>query len=83
VIKHVNAVVVEQVFPPGVEITEYPMMDEPPVPGAVQETIDCPFAYEVADTPAGANGTVEGIAAADAADAAEGPLGFEAVTVNV
>jgi hypothetical protein len=40
VIKHVNAVVVEQVFPPGVEITEYPVMAEPPVPGAVQETID-------------------------------------------
>ena len=83
VIEHVNAVVVEHVPEPGDEVTEYPVMAEPPEPGAVHETTDWPFAYEVAETPVGADGTVDGTAEAEAAEAAEGPLAFEAVTVNV
>jgi hypothetical protein len=41
------------------------------------------FRFGVAFTADGAPGTVEGIAAAEAEDATEVPLGFVAVTVNV
>jgi hypothetical protein len=59
------------------------VIDAPPVlAGAVQETVACPLPA-VADTPVGAPGTVEGVAAAEAVEAAPVPLTFAAVTVNV
>jgi hypothetical protein len=51
--------------------------------GAVQDTTLWAFALFVADTAVGASGIVDGIAAADGADATEVPLTFVAVTVNV
>jgi hypothetical protein len=51
--------------------------------GAVQETTDCPFTFDVARTVVGAPGTVDGTAAAEAAEATDAPLTLLAVTVNV
>lgn len=83
-IKHDNAVVVAQVAVPGDVVTEYPVIADPPFEtGTDQETEEVVFRFELAFTPAGAPGTVDGVAAAEATDAAEMPLGFVAVTVNV
>ena len=57
--------------------------DPPFEAGAVQETVVWAFALLVAATPVGASGTVDGIAAADGADAADVPLTFVAETVKV
>ena len=51
--------------------------------GAVHETTDWPFAFEVAVTDVGAPGAVAGTAAADATETAPVPAEFVAVTVNV
>jgi len=51
--------------------------------GADQDTTELTFAFEVADTAVGAPGTVAGIAAAEAVEAAEVPETFVAVTLNV
>ena len=51
--------------------------------GAVHVTIDETSLAEDPNTPVGAPGTVEGRAAADAAEASDDPLPFVAVTVNV
>ena len=51
-------------------------------PGAVHETSDCAFAFDVAVTDVGALGTVAGIAPADATDALPVPSEFVAVTTN-
>ena len=60
------------------------MIAAPPVePGAVQETTDWPFAFDVALTDVGAPGTVEGVAEAEAVEAEPVPDAFVAVTVNV
>ena len=84
VTEQVSAVVVVQVFAPGDEVTVYPVIAEPPVlAGAVQETVDVVFRFDEPRTDVGAPGTVEGTAAADAAEATEVPLGFVAVTVKV
>lgn len=65
-------------------VTVYPLIDAPPsASGAVHETIDRPFALEVAATPAGAPGTVLGTTDGDAPDATEVPATFVAVTANV
>jgi hypothetical protein len=83
-IEQVSAPVVVQVFAPGDEVTVYPVTVAPPFrTGAVQDTIDWAFTFDVAETPVGASGTMEGTAAAEAAEASEVPLRFEAVTVNV
>jgi hypothetical protein len=74
--------VVLQVFAPGDEVTVYPVIAAPPLLGAVQDTIDCRFAFDEASTALGALGTVDGTAVADA-EATELPLAFVAVTVNV
>jgi hypothetical protein len=55
----------------------------PPFVGSVQETTDWPLALLVADTSVGAPGTVDGVATADAVEAAPVPDAFVAVTVNV
>ena len=51
--------------------------------GAVQDTFDRALANEVAVTPVGAPGTVEGVAGADGADDGPVPRPLVAVTVNV
>ena len=51
--------------------------------GAVQETTDWPFAFDVAVTDVGAPGVVAGIAPAEATDATPVPAEFVALTVNV
>jgi len=55
----------------------------PLLAGAVQDTTDWVFAAPVALTEVGAPGTVDGVTAADAVEAAPVPDTFVAVTVNV
>jgi len=53
--------VVVAVSPPGLDVTVYPVMAEPPFDvGANQPTREDAFAPEVAVTPVGAPGTVTG-----------------------
>ena len=79
---HVVAVVV-QVNEPGDEVTVYPVIVLPPLlEGAVQETTTCVLP-NTPDTPVGAPGTVAGMIAVEAEDAAPVPAAFVAVTVNV
>jgi hypothetical protein len=57
---------------------------EPPVlAGAVHDTTDDAFAFEVPETEVGAPGTGAGTTAADAADAKPDPEVLAAVTANV
>ena len=59
------------------------MTSAPPLlAGAVHETLACP-SPEAATTPVGAPGTVLGVTAALATDAADEPATLVAVTVNV
>ena len=51
--------------------------------GAVHDTTDWPFAFDVAVTDVGAPGVVAGIAPEEATDATPVPAEFVAVTVNV
>jgi hypothetical protein len=75
---------VSQTTPPTEVRTTYFEIDAPPLlDGAVQDTTDWAFAAPVADTAIGTPGNVDGIAAADATEAAPVPLAFVAVTVNV
>jgi hypothetical protein len=75
--------VVEQVAPPGNEVTTKPVIAAPPsLSGAVHDTTDCPFSPVVAATAVGAPGTVDGIALFDASEAVPEPAAFVAVTVN-
>jgi hypothetical protein len=53
------------------------------VTGAVHDTFDWVDSNEVAATPVGAPGTVDGVAEFDATEAALVPALFVAVTVNV
>ena len=75
-------VVVEQVNPPGVEVTVYPVMALPPLdPGAVQLTTEEALAT-VPETPVGAPGTVLGVTGVDV-PASELPVALIAITENV
>jgi len=56
--------------------------DPPLDAGAVKVTVACALPA-VAITPVGASGTVQGVTALDAPDAAPVPMLFVAVTVNV
>ena len=58
------------------------MADPPLDAGAVHDTVACPLPA-TADTPVGAPGTVAGVTATEAADAAPVPATFFAVTVKV
>jgi len=59
-------------------------IEAPPLlTGAVQDTTDWVFAFEVPETEVGAPGTVEGTTAAEAVEVAPVPDTFVAVTVNV
>jgi hypothetical protein len=67
----------------GDEVTVYPVTALPPLdPGALQLTTDDAFAA-VPETPVGAPGTVLGVTAMDAAEAAEFPAALVATRVNV
>ena len=76
--------VVEQVAPPGNEVTTKLVIVAPPsLSGAVQDTTDRPSSPVVATTSVGVDATDEGTIATDAADATLVPAAFVAVTVNV
>jgi len=81
---HEVSVVVEQVAPPGNEVTTKPVIAAPPsLSGAVHDTTNWPFSPFVAETDVGAPATVDGIALFDASEAVPEPATFVAVTVNV
>lgn len=68
--------------PDGVAIISYSMIADPPVTVAAPIVTDADVAVAaVADTEAGAPGTVAGVTAADAVDAAEPPLTLFATTL--
>ena len=74
---------VEQVAPPGLDVTVYDVIAAPPLlAGAVHVTVALALPAD-AVTPVGAPGTVLGVTALDAADAGPAPEPFVAVTVNV
>jgi hypothetical protein len=71
------------VNPPGLEVTVYPVIAEPPLlTGAVNVTVACAFPA-VAVPIVGAPGTVEGITEFEAELAGPVPLALVAVTVKV
>ncbi len=71
------------VRPPGLEVTVYEVMTEPPLDtGAVKVIVASPLP-RTAETLVGAPGVVEGTTELLAADAALVPTAFVAVTVNV
>jgi hypothetical protein len=69
--------------PAALRTTNFEIDAPPLLDGADQETTDWAFAFDVALTDVGAPGTDEGVAAADAVEAAPVPRAFVAVTVNV
>ena len=70
--------------PPGLAVTVYPVIVEPPSDaGAVHDTTLCPFAPLVPDTLVGTPDNIYGVAELDALDALLAPAAFVAVTVNV
>lgn len=79
----VVAPVVVAVLPPGLALTVYRVIEDPPLlTGAVQDTIAL-VPPRVATTPLGADGVVLGMTAVEAAEAGEVPIAFVAVTVNL
>jgi hypothetical protein len=59
------------------------MLAPPLLVGAVQVIVDCVFSKELAITPVGAVGTVDGVAVFEAFEAVPVAALFVAVTVNV
>jgi hypothetical protein len=79
-----DVVAVVHVNEPGEDVTVYELIEAPPLlTGEVHDTTDEAFAFEVPDTEVGAPGTVDGVTAADTAEATPVPLAFVAVTLNV
>lgn len=79
-----RAPVVVHVRPPGLAVTVYPLIVEPPLSaGAVQDTTLCAFAPLEAETLVETPGVVRGVTPLDALDALLVPYAFVAVTVNV
>jgi hypothetical protein len=73
----------EAVKPPGEDVTVYPVMELPPVKfGAVNATLACALPA-VATRLVGEPGTVNGVIAADVAEATEFPIALVATTVKV
>jgi hypothetical protein len=70
------------VAPPGLAVTVYKVIAEPPLKGADQEIIALLSAASPA-TFVGASGTVAGVTALLAAEAEPVPIALVAVTVNV
>ena len=80
---HEVEVVAEQVRPPGVAVTVYLVMTLPPFwIGAVQDTTEDTFVFEVALTPVGASGTVAGAVAVDGFEERLEPAALVATIVN-
>ena len=74
--------VVAQVAPPGVAVTVYPVTFAPPLSdGAVHETTDEMFAFEVAVTFVGAPGDVAGVVAVDGFEMTLVPAALMATTL--
>jgi len=70
-------------MPPGLEVTTYPMIAEPPLlAGGVKATEACALPA-LAVPMVGAPGTVAGVTEFDGAEAGPGPTAFVAVTVKV
>jgi hypothetical protein len=68
---------------PGVEVAVYPVIVVPPLDaGAVKEMVACELPA-VADAAVGAPGTVVGVTAVEADEAAPVPAALVAVTVKV
>ena len=68
--------------PDGVAMISYSIIADPPVTVAAPIVTDADVAVAaVADTEAGAPGTVAGVTAADAVDAADPPLALFATTL--
>ena len=79
----IGDVVPVAVMPPGLEVTVYPVIAEPPLElGAVNVTVACALPA-VAVPMVGAPGTVAGVTLFDAAEAAPVPAELLAVMVNV
>ena len=79
-----EVVAVVHVNEPGEDVTVYELIEAPPLlTGAVHDTTDEAFAFEVPETEVGAPGTGAGTTAADAADAKPDPEVLAAVTANV
>jgi hypothetical protein len=70
------------VKPPVFELTVYDVIAEPPLLGAVNETVAWPLPC-TAVTPVGAPGTVAGVTELLVADAVLVPTAFVAVTVKL
>ena len=71
------------VCPPGLAVTMYPVINDPPVDaGALHVTVACVFPA-VADTLVGAPGVVAGVTAFDPLDVAPTPTVLIVVTTNV
>jgi len=64
-------------------VTVKAVIAAPLATGAVHDTFDCVDSNEVAETPVGADGTIEGTALFEGSEAAPVPARFAAVTVNV
>jgi hypothetical protein len=79
----VVAPVVVQVLAPGLDVTVYPVIGDPPLSGAVQDTVEEAFCPLVAVTPVGGAGAPAGVAGLEAAEDGPVPTGLVAVTVNV
>ena len=75
--------VVEHVAPPGLAVTVYPVIADPPLEfGVAHDTVAWPLP-DVAVTPVGAPGTVAGIVEAEGAEARLVPIALVALTVKV
>ena len=71
------------VAPPGLAVTVYPVITDPPSDGgAFQVTVAC-ASPAVAETLVGAPGAVAGVTVLEGVDALLSPTLFVAVTVNV
>jgi hypothetical protein len=62
---------------------EYAVIEDPPLAGALQDTVDWPLVPLVPETPVGAPGTVAGVAPADAAEDAPVPMALVAAATKV
>ena len=68
------------VIDPGLDVTVYPVIDDPPVPFAEKDTVACALP-PVAEDKVGACGTVVAVTPLLADDALDVPIGPAAVTV--
>jgi hypothetical protein len=79
----IGLVVPVPIILPGLEVTVYPVIAEPPLlPGAVNVTEACVFPNEAVPI-VGAPGTVDGVTEFEAELATLVPMAFVAVTVKV